>query len=785
MPRAYADAMPPNPAPPGRAPEQVRARGGAGVPWGLDLAAAWSWRVLLLAALGWVLVQLVATYSVLVLPLAIAVLLAALADPAVRLLTRWLPRGLAALLVVVVGLVVVGGLLGFVGQQIATGASDLATSAAEGIEQVRTWLVEGPLDASQSQVDDAVAALRDAVASFAGDGALQQALAVGSGAGNAVVGFFLALFALFFFLSDGPRIWGWAVRLAPRAARGHVDSSGRVAWTTLTHYVRATVAVALVDAIGITVWAAVLGVPFLAAIFVLTFLGAFIPVVGATLAGAVATQPPTPSRRPDDRARDPTAAGARPGRDPGRPRGPARGGGGDPDGAVALAVGALRRSGAPQVREPAAHRLLQGPRRLLPDGAADRGGAGEWCRRGLGRQPRAGRRPGRAAARHPRHRVHAGGRADPEGAGDPGVRRRRGLRGALHRGRPGGRAALRGGDRGGADPPLRPRRHHGRPGHLRPGGGRAGAGGAHRAGADRRWGADRGRRDRAQGAAARRAPGGRPGRGRGGVPDLARAGCPGRAHLDAHHGRRHRGRDAGGADLRRGARPRRRGRHGLRGLDVTRARGAGRADQDHRGTGRRRRGGRAARPPRPLADPAGRGAVRGQHRPAAAGQGHPARHGRRRALPRDAGQHPRRARGPGGAAAGGLRRRRQRDRGRARTHLAHVARGRGGGAAAARDAGPGPLRTAADPAARARLPGHRLSRPSARGAGQPLKGTASTISIFSVLPFGASKSTVSPLAAPSSAAPSGDCGEKTSTSASSSSMSREPSRNCSVSSSPW
>lgn len=287
-PQAYAEPVPPRPAPPEPAPEQVRARGGAGVPWGLDLAGAWAWRLLLVAAAGWVVVQLVATYAVLVLPLVISVLLAALADPAVRLLGRWLPRALAALVVVVVGVVVVGGLLGFVGRQIATGAADLATSAAQGIEQVRDWLVEGPLDASESQVDDAVANLRDAVASFAADGALQQALAIGSSAGNVLIGFFLALFALFFFLADGQRIWGWVVRLAPRGARGHVDSSGQVAWTTLTHYVRATVVVAVIDAIGITVWAAVLGVPFLAAIFVLTFLGAFIPVVGATLAGAVA-----------------------------------------------------------------------------------------------------------------------------------------------------------------------------------------------------------------------------------------------------------------------------------------------------------------------------------------------------------------------------------------------------------------------------------------------------------------------------------------------------------------
>ena len=41
------------------------------------------------------------------------------------------------------------------------------------------------------------------------------------------------------------------------------------------------------------------------------------------------------------------------------------------------------------------------------------------------------------------------------------------------------------------------------------------------------------------------------------------------------------------------------------------------------------------------------GAVRRQHRPAAARQGDPARHGRRRALPQPAGLHPRRARRPG------------------------------------------------------------------------------------------------------------------------------------------
>ena len=96
------------------------------------------------------------------------------------------------------------------------------------------------------------------------------------------------LFSTYFFMADGSRIWSWIVRLSPRSARARFDSSGRVAWISLRQFVRATVIVALVDAIGISIWAAVLGLPFVAAIGVLVFLGAFVPMVGATVAGTVA-----------------------------------------------------------------------------------------------------------------------------------------------------------------------------------------------------------------------------------------------------------------------------------------------------------------------------------------------------------------------------------------------------------------------------------------------------------------------------------------------------------------
>ena len=103
-----------------------------------------------------------------------------------------------------------------------------------------------------------------------------------------MAGFFIVLFSTYFFLADGDRIWSWVVRIFPRAARERADSSGRVAWISLTAFVRATVIVAFTDAVGIMIGAAILRVPFVIAIGVLVFLGAFIPMVGATVSGTVA-----------------------------------------------------------------------------------------------------------------------------------------------------------------------------------------------------------------------------------------------------------------------------------------------------------------------------------------------------------------------------------------------------------------------------------------------------------------------------------------------------------------
>jgi predicted PurR-regulated permease PerM len=175
----------------------------------------------------------------------------------------------------------------FVGNQVSQGVGDLSKQVADGIDQIRDWLRTGPLNVTDSQISEALDQAQDQIGTL-GEDIVGRLSEVGTAVGHVVAGLFIVLFATYFFLADGPIIWAWLVRLFPRAGRLQADSSGRVAWESLTQFVRATVLVAAVDAIGIMIWAAVLRVPFVAAIGVLVFLGAFIPLIGATVSGAVA-----------------------------------------------------------------------------------------------------------------------------------------------------------------------------------------------------------------------------------------------------------------------------------------------------------------------------------------------------------------------------------------------------------------------------------------------------------------------------------------------------------------
>ncbi|MET0432832.1 MAG: AI-2E family transporter [Cellulomonas sp.] len=259
------------------------------VPPSVRAAAAWSWRVLAVAGAAAVGLWLVDVFRVVVVAVAVGLLLAVLLTP----LARWLERRARfppwlSSLTGVLGLVAVGtALAGLSGRSIATGLGDLAEQALAGVDQALGWLSDGPPGLEVDRIDALVAqgeaALRDNAGTLI-TGAWSATLTIGQVLAGAV----MALFCAFFFVRDARPMWAWTVGLLPRAVRPRVHEAGRRGLVTLAAYTRTQILVGAVDAVGIGVGAALLGVPLAVPIAVLVFMASFIPFVGAVSTGAIA-----------------------------------------------------------------------------------------------------------------------------------------------------------------------------------------------------------------------------------------------------------------------------------------------------------------------------------------------------------------------------------------------------------------------------------------------------------------------------------------------------------------
>jgi putative heme transporter len=254
----------------------------------MRLAAAWSWRLLLIGGVIAVVVFLIIQLRLIVIPIFVAVLLGALLVPFSLFLQRhrW-PKWLAISAAMLTTLAVVGGLLTLGISQIVRGFDDLAAQTLIAWEEFAEWLLEGPFHITESQLNSFVDQLITSVQNDNGV-LLSGALSVGSTLGHFLAGMLLALFATIFILIDGRGIWRWMVGVFPRRARAAVDGAGMAGWATLQNFVKVQILVATIDAIGIGLGAFLLGVPLAIPIAILVFLGSFIPIVGAVVTGALA-----------------------------------------------------------------------------------------------------------------------------------------------------------------------------------------------------------------------------------------------------------------------------------------------------------------------------------------------------------------------------------------------------------------------------------------------------------------------------------------------------------------
>jgi predicted PurR-regulated permease PerM len=258
------------------------------VPRVLRVSAALGWRLLVVVAALYVIASAVAYVAAVVVPVAIALLLAALLAPAVHWLqVRQVPRGVATALVLIAGLALLGGVLAFVVVTFVRGVPDLGNQLTASINDIASWLRDGPLHVSDSQFSSFQTEILNTLSANQASitaGALTTAATVG----EMVTEILLVVFTLIFFLHGGLAIWQFLLNVVPSDVRTRVDVAGRRGLAALVSYVRATAVVAVVDAVAIGIALAVLGVPLAVPLAALVFLGAFIPIIGAVVAGGVA-----------------------------------------------------------------------------------------------------------------------------------------------------------------------------------------------------------------------------------------------------------------------------------------------------------------------------------------------------------------------------------------------------------------------------------------------------------------------------------------------------------------
>ncbi|MDT0342384.1 AI-2E family transporter [Streptomyces sp. DSM 44938] len=272
------------PAPPARRrPEPAEA-----IPWGVRVAAEAGWRMLVLAAVIWVLMQVVGAVSLLVISFAAGLLITALLQPFVGWLKRiGFSRGAATAVTAFGGFAIMGLMGWFVVWQVIENSEDLVEQVQKGVEELRNWVLELPFDITEENLDEWV----ENINSWISDNS-DTLTSAGLEGVNYVVEFFtgagITLFVVLFLLYDGRGVWHWFLRLVPRAAREGVAGAGPRAWITLTGYVRGTVIVALIDAVGIGIGLFVIDVPMAVPLAVIVFIASFVPLVGAIASGALA-----------------------------------------------------------------------------------------------------------------------------------------------------------------------------------------------------------------------------------------------------------------------------------------------------------------------------------------------------------------------------------------------------------------------------------------------------------------------------------------------------------------
>jgi predicted PurR-regulated permease PerM len=253
---------------------------------GLGRVGIRSAQVLLILAVAVVSVYALMQIKLLVIPVLIALILAAAIGPFVNLLRRHgLPGAAATGVAFVALLLLLAGVGTVIYFSVRSQWADLAQQASSGLDELEQFLLNGPIPIDREQLDQA----REGIIQFATSSQVRS----GAITGLSVVTEFLAgsalmVVILFFFLKDGAKIWNFFLRPFSGQREAKLRRVGSRTLEVLGGYVRGTAIVALVDAVAIGAALLILEVPLAFPLAIIIFMTAFIPLVGATVAGILA-----------------------------------------------------------------------------------------------------------------------------------------------------------------------------------------------------------------------------------------------------------------------------------------------------------------------------------------------------------------------------------------------------------------------------------------------------------------------------------------------------------------
>lgn len=258
------------------------------VPRWLRNGAAYSWRLLLLAAVLYLLARIAAVLYIVVVPCTVALLLTALLQPLAARLRRhgWGPMA-AAWTTLLTAIFALAGVATLVTNRVQAEYPSLVAQVKHTSNQVQSWLAGGPFHLHTANIESVF----DNIVTYLSQhrSAVEGTVVTGGRiVAELLAGLVLMFFVTFFLLKDGDKIWRWLTSALSEARRRRVDRAGHAAWDAVVHYIRGTVVVAAIHAVVMGTTLSIMNAPLVAPLAVLMFVAAFVPLVGALVAGALA-----------------------------------------------------------------------------------------------------------------------------------------------------------------------------------------------------------------------------------------------------------------------------------------------------------------------------------------------------------------------------------------------------------------------------------------------------------------------------------------------------------------